>query len=228
MKAKIRKILASWFYSGPERRGDNSPIWLTIYSDMTTNLMMFFMMMYAFSRLTAVERKNLSQSLTQEFSTVAQKQDMMDLSQSEIDATKAVEDMIDKEGIKKFANVEQKQKVIKITFSAPILFNSGTAELKEESQKILGDIARMFVDTPHTIIVEGHTDNIPIHTEKFSSNWDLSAARAFSVIKFFNSIGISMNRMSALAYGENRPMASNDTEEGRGQNRRIEIRILRI
>jgi len=73
--------------------------------------------------------------------------------------------------------------------------------------------------------VEGHTDNLPIHTERFHSNWELSAARAISVIKYLHQNGIPQERLSALGYGEYRPVAPNDTPEHRSLNRRIEILI---
>jgi len=109
-----------------------------------------------------------------------------------------------------------------------ILFDSGKAELKQEGIKVLqqiGDILKSAVDK--NIQVEGHTDNVPIRgplTEKYPSNWELSTARATTVLHFLQErVNISGERLSAVGYGEYQPVASNSTAEGRAQNRRIQI-----
>ena len=109
-----------------------------------------------------------------------------------------------------------------------ILFDSGKAELKQEGIKVLqqiGDILKSAVDK--NIQVEGHTDNVPIRgplTEKYPSNWELSTARATTVLHFLQDrVNISGERLSAVGYGEYQPVASNSTAEGRAQNRRIQI-----
>jgi len=106
-----------------------------------------------------------------------------------------------------------------------VLFGSGKAELKPEARKTLNKIIPLLKSYPYSIQVEGHTDNLPIHTERFHSNWELSAARAISVIKYFWRNGIPQDRLSALGYGEYRPVVPNDTPEHRALNRRIEILI---
>ncbi len=81
----------------------------------------------------------------------------------------------------------------------------------------------MFRKFPAEVRVEGHTDDVPIHTARFPSNWDLSAARAVAVARYFQSAGLPADRLAATGYGENRPVATNDTPEGRTANRRVEI-----
>ncbi|MFI5316142.1 MAG: flagellar motor protein MotB [Myxococcota bacterium] len=105
-----------------------------------------------------------------------------------------------------------------------ILFDSGSAEIKPEGRKVLAKVAAGIKSvTDREIDVAGHTDNVPIHTQRFPSNWDLSAARALTVAKFLASAGVAEKSLAATGYGEQRPIASNDTAEGRHRNRRIEI-----
>jgi chemotaxis protein MotB len=112
-----------------------------------------------------------------------------------------------------------------------ILFPSGQATLKDDGLKVMkqiGDILKTAVDKE--IQVEGHTDNVPIRgrlTETFPSNWELSTARATTVLHFLqDQVGISGDRLSAVGYGEYRPVSSNSTKEGRSQNRRIQIILI--
>ena len=109
-----------------------------------------------------------------------------------------------------------------------ILFDSGKAELKPAGIKVLQQIGDILISTADKDIqVEGHTDNVPIRgtlTEKYPTNWELSTARAATVLHFLqNEAGISGDRLSAVGYGEYRPISTNSTAEGRAQNRRIQI-----
>jgi len=115
---------------------------------------------------------------------------------------------------------------ITVEINASVLFSPGEALLNEGSMEALRAVARVIKEHNHEIQVEGHTDNIPIHTLNFPSNWELSTARASSVIRLFIDNGVGANRLTAIGYGENRPVASNDTSEGRKRNRRVSIMIL--
>jgi chemotaxis protein MotB len=113
-----------------------------------------------------------------------------------------------------------------VEINARVLFAPGQAVLQENSSRILEAVAEVLKDSNHAIQVEGHTDNIPIVTEKFPSNWELSAVRASSVVRLLVGSGLDAARLTALGYGENRPVDSNDTEEGRSRNRRVTVLIL--
>jgi len=114
-----------------------------------------------------------------------------------------------------------------IKFPGKILFELGEADLKPKAKKILEKITPLLKDysRSYNIRIEGHTDNLPIHNKRFSSNWELSAARAISVVKYFQEKGLSSERLSAAGYGEYRPLVPNDTADNRALNRRIEILI---
>lgn len=106
-------------------------------------------------------------------------------------------------------------------------FNSGSATLRPQSEEAFGRIASLLMQYDCSIRIEGHTDNVPIHTSQFASNWELSTARSTEVIrKFILQYRFSPERLSAAGYGEYHPAASNDSEDGRRMNRRIDLVIL--
>jgi chemotaxis protein MotB len=111
-----------------------------------------------------------------------------------------------------------------------ILFDSGSAEIKKDGKKVLDRVAEILAKiTDKQVRVAGHTDNVPIGyriREKFPTNWELSAARATTVARYLQDKGINPGLLSACGYSEYRPVASNDTEEGRTRNRRIELDLI--
>ncbi len=120
------------------------------------------------------------------------------------------------------------EKGLVITFVAEVLFDSGRAKIREDSQPILDKVARVLREevADNEIGVEGHTDNVPIKYSPWDSNWELSVQRALSVLYYLESGGIVSRRLSAIGYGPHRPVASNQTEKGRQLNRRVEIVVL--
>jgi chemotaxis protein MotB len=106
-------------------------------------------------------------------------------------------------------------------------FNSGSATPKPEALPTLRQIGESLGRTPYDVRIEGHTDNIPINNAQFDSNWELSSARATRIARLFiNLKAISPDRISAAGYAEYHPVASNDTAEGRAENRRVDLVIL--
>ncbi len=115
---------------------------------------------------------------------------------------------------------------VRVEIDASVLFAPGQAVLQEESSRVLESVAQVLKNAGHAIQVEGHTDNIPIVTEKFPSNWELSAVRASSVVRLLIDNGVDAARLTASGFGENRPLESNESEEGRRLNRRVTLMIL--
>jgi chemotaxis protein MotB len=117
---------------------------------------------------------------------------------------------------------------LQIVLPNEVLFATGSANLKPEGQALLKDLVGALEDVPYQIIVIGHTDNVPIGpglAKRYPSNWELAGARAASVVRMMASEGIPPEQLLAISTGDSRPIASNDTEEGRSRNRRIEVRI---
>jgi len=109
------------------------------------------------------------------------------------------------------------------SISCEILFGSGQAELENTGLDVIDRLIPTLAASPHRIIVEGHTDNLPIQTERFPSNWELSASRASSVVRYLQLAGIEATRLSATGYADTRPIADNGSEHGRASNRRVEL-----
>lgn len=105
-------------------------------------------------------------------------------------------------------------------------FATGSAELSPVAEGVLLEIARTVTDVGNALRVEGHTDDVPISTERYRSNWELSTARATTVVAFLVNAGLAPERLSASGYGEFHPKVLNDTEAGRGRNRRVDIVVL--
>lgn len=115
---------------------------------------------------------------------------------------------------------------IEVEIRENVLFESGSARLENKAIPVLGAVAGVLRDEPYPIRVEGFTDHLPINTLLYPSNWELSTARASAVVRLLGRQGIAPRRMSALGYGEYRPVADNATAEGRAQNRRVVIVVL--
>ena len=115
---------------------------------------------------------------------------------------------------------------VSVDMKSKMLFRTGSAVLSLDALAVLAKIARILAPDSHEIQVEGHTDNVPIRTRQYPSNWELSAARAASVVHFLAGKGVEPRRMAAVGYGEYRPIADNATLEGRQKNRRVSLIIL--
>jgi chemotaxis protein MotB len=122
--------------------------------------------------------------------------------------------------------VTQSPRGVTVEINASTLFNSGDAVLQPKSVDTLSAVAQVLSTTDNPIQVEGHTDNIPINSPAYPSNWELSSARAGSVVRLFTEMGVPAVRMVAIGYADNRPLDTNTTQEGRTRNRRVNVLIL--
>ena len=123
-------------------------------------------------------------------------------------------------------NVKRNDFWIELEMNSELLFLSGEAELSRKAIPVLKKIAEVIRLIPNVINIEGHTDNVPIDTVEFPSNWDLSSARATAVVREFEAYNISPKRLSAIGYGEFQPIADNNTNEGRFENRRVVLVLM--
>jgi chemotaxis protein MotB len=115
---------------------------------------------------------------------------------------------------------------IEININARMLFGSGDTRLSREALDALRQVSLSLLNIPNPVQVEGHTDNVPITNQLYRSNWELSAARAAAVVHFLSAQGVPPSRLAAVGMGEHRPVAENETEEGRAANRRVTLLIL--
>jgi chemotaxis protein MotB len=126
----------------------------------------------------------------------------------------------------KLVSIKRNDYWIALEMNSELLFLSGEATLSKKAQLVLEKIAKVINPLPNAINIEGHTDDIPINTLKFPSNWDLSSARATSVVQEFVKAGVNPTRLSAIGYGEFHPIGNNKTEEGRFKNRRVTLVLM--
>jgi chemotaxis protein MotB len=138
------------------------------------------------------------------------------------DVLKVIEPLVQGGQVK----VTESDRGISIEINASLLFETAKADLNKDSIDVLSAVAKVLATDTHQIQVEGHTDNLPIKSPVFPSNWELSAARASSVIRLFSENGVGGARMVAIGYGDNRPVEDNATPAGRSRNRRVTIMIL--
>jgi len=152
------------------------------------------------------------------------KNDMTELERAKEELERRLQDEINDKQVK----VEMQGKGLVITFVSEVLFDSGKAKLRKDSYPKLDKVADVLNTTvlDLNVGIEGHTDNKPIKRSGWKSNWELSTARALSVLHYLSDKSVSEPRLAAIGYGEYKPVASNDTKEGRQANRRVEIVIL--
>lgn len=146
-----------------------------------------------------------------------------------LDAKRQLEMRLKKEIDDKQLRLEMAERGLVITFVAEVLFDSGKAKVKEEAKQALNEVANVLNKqvSDRDLSIEGHTDNVPIKYSGWKSNWELSTARAVSVLHYLvDERQIDPKRVSATGYGEQRPLISNDSADGRAKNRRVEIVIL--
>ncbi|MCL5256774.1 MAG: OmpA family protein [Chloroflexi bacterium] len=235
---------------------DNKERWLLTYSDLITLLMVFFVVLYSMSKADVAKFSKLSASLQRAFNIQVlegldptavggeggqfETQSPQDLETfrygvgpglSKADDFAAIQSDIEQfaktKGLVGSVMVRENKEGIIITLSGNLLFDSAKAELKPQAVVALEKVAQIIKDRPNEIRVEGHTDNIPISTPLFPSNWELSTARAVSVAKYLTGVeGIAPDRIGAVGYGEYRPLVDNDTREHRALNRRVDILII--
>lgn len=122
--------------------------------------------------------------------------------------------------------VTESNRGISIEINASLLFAPAKAVLSKESIEVLTAVAKVLATDTHQVQVEGHTDNLPISSVEYPSNWELSSARASSVTRLFVENGVGGKRIVVIGYADNRPVDSNDTPEGRARNRRVKVMIL--
>lgn len=134
---------------------------------------------------------------------------------------------IDSNHLQANVTIQDTKRGVEITFKEVVLFDPGKAELKPSSYKTLNSFVKLIKTMPNPISIEGHTDNVPIKNPKYPSNWELSAARAVSVLHYFESHKIAKSRLQFVGYGEYRPLYKNDTPAHRQANRRVNVVILR-
>ena len=234
---------------------ENHDRWLISYADFITLLFAFFVVMYSISSINEGKYRVLSDSLVNAFKSVPTSDQPLRLSQTQTKARpikpappknlaeevdpkvkKRAEDMrqIAQDLLKVLAplintnqvKITQSVRGVTVEINAAVLFAQGQATLQPDSVKALTAVAQILAQAPNQIQVEGHTDDIPISTAFFPSNWELSSARASSVVRLFGANDVAPDRMVAIGYADNRPVVPNTDNESRARNRRVTMLII--
>jgi len=228
---------------------DNNDRWLVSYADFVTLLFAFFVVMYSISSVNEEKYKTFGDALNSAFNkegsssaaSAPQGQSMLFMvdrqtvrlgeQQRKIQAhmknlstglSQVMSELIDQKQV----SVNQTKRGVEIDISASTLFRTGEAALQPGTLEVLRQVAAVLSKEELPIEVEGHTDDIPIATAQYPSNWELSSARASSVVRLLVENGVPAKRLAAVGLAENQPLAPNDSADGRARNRRVTITIL--
>lgn len=230
--------------------------WLLPYSDLLTLLVAMFIVLFAMSSVDSDKFQSLSQAFNEELNggtglfeypsplpegskestndgdhkrpgqtdEQLEEQQKLGIIQDRVNA------YIEENGLQNSLETSLTSEGLSVTILDNVLFNSGRAEVREENLSIAKEISNLLVmDVPRNIIVSGHTDNVPIQNSNFRSNWELSVMRAINFMRILlENDQLNPELFSANGHGEFAPITSNDTEEGRAKNRRVEILIQPI
>jgi chemotaxis protein MotB len=221
-----------------------SPAWMTTYGDLITQVLIFFVLLFS---LSSVDQKKFDMAMLSLQGSLGIVEGGMTLKEGDfIEAGDVGSFLVSAEEQREFELLEQKAQAIidennlggiqvnlderglLIRFVEGVLFDSGKANIKNDARAILDKLAPLLIESHRQIRIEGHTDNLPINTREFPSNWELSTARAVNVIKYMiEEHNFSPYILSAAGYGEYRPVAPNDSVKNRALNRRVDIIILK-
>lgn len=209
--------------------------WLTTFNDLITLLMVFFVMLFAMGSLDVSRFHNFQNALQSAVGVlnpgqnapvgIISSDDNAPAHISPEDRAATVEDEeIDQFKTTRGLEAEFTKRGIQLTLNDDLLFRSGSAKLTGAGNALLDNVARIIGPLNRLVRVEGHTDDIPIATNRYPSNWELSTARAVEVVKYLQAQGgIPARLLSAAGYGASKPRDKNDSASGRSRNRRVEI-----
>ena len=219
------------------------PGWLATFGDLMSLLLTFFVLLLSFSSTEEIKFKNAMGSLKASLGVFESDPEMSQpirvtlpmvrgsirQSQNIRKSAENLEKTLSEEGLEGDVSLLGTSSGLVIRIQAPVLYDVGGAELKPEISKVLMDLGNLLRELPNQVVVQGHTDNVPIANPnaEYPTNWELSYQRAVNVVRFLITETLVMpTRLAAEGYGEYRPIATNATPEGRRKNRRVEILIL--
>lgn len=222
----------------------NAPGWMLTYGDLVTQILIFFVLLFSFSNVDQGKFGSAMISLQGALGVLPGTTTIVDtgtgggtgstqptMTQADMGQLEQAQKLI-QEGLGATEGVEttiEGDRGLVVRMKDSILFDSGQADLKPAAMAVLDKLAGTLRQLPNQVRIEGHTDNRPISTAKYPSNWELSTARATNVIRYLiEHSGLSPKRLSAAGYGEYRPVSDNGTDAGRADNRRVDIVLLPI
>lgn len=225
-----------------KKKGDdvNTNGWMDTYADTITLLLTFFILLYSISAVDSEKLKQLNHALQSSLKGNTEVSEVKDIKDLEVktkdpksgnteyeDLAKKLNNTIEKNGLAEVIKLRKEDRGIILQLDETILFEPGKADLKENNKEVLETITTIINEHNNDVLIEGHTDNVPMNNKEFASNWELSAARALSAVTYFvHDKQIDPMRFSVKGYGEYKPLVPNDTPENRAINRRIDILMV--
>ena len=216
--------------------------WLLTYADMITLLLVFFIVLYALSKVNEAKYKSLMQALRatltgRSVSTVGKTHSLTKYpppnptpspdNVSENQLAQRLRAAVAKDHLQTQISVAAVAQGVLVQVNSGVLFPSGQATIQPTAAPILRDVGHILSTVSNQVVVQGFTDNVPINTPVYQSNWDLSAMRAARVVDFWTGLGLRPTRFLVEGFGQYSPFASNATSGGRAQNRRVDIVVLK-
>ncbi|MEG9297170.1 flagellar motor protein MotS [Mangrovibacillus sp. Mu-81] len=223
----------------------NAPRWMVTFSDLITLILVFFILLFSMSQIDIVKFQAIADSFQQKqilefYPSVIPLEESSDESEietnEEIEDTREqrdrdlqellteIQDYLKENKLSDIVVATRTERGVVLVLQEQALFDSGESAILGSSYPFLNKVGNLLSQIPNFVKVEGHTDNRPISTDKFPSNWELSSARASSVIRYLTGIeNLDPKRFIAVGYGDTRPIAPNDTAENLQKNRRVEI-----
>lgn len=221
----------------------NMERWMLSYLDFITLLFILFIILFSFSQIDKAKYAELASSLANEFKgggnpilkfdgkgpEQTEIKSLLDKENSTLEqVAQEIIKYAEEKGIRSNINLGFDERGLYISITGTVLFDDASAKLTPLAKDFINIIFHRLKNLPNRILIEGHTDNRPIHTAEFPSNWELSAARSINLVRYLiEEYGFEPSRLSSAAYGEYRPVAPNSTAENQAKNRRVEIIILK-
>lgn len=227
--------------SRKKKKGDdiNPNAWLDTYADTITLLLTFFILLYSMSSVDAKKLNELSNALQRSLKGDVKVEELSDIKeiatkneksteQIQEDLVKKLNETIEANSFTDVIKVRDEDRGVVLQLDETILFDPGKADLKKKSQNVLNMVTKIVKDLPNDVLIEGNTDDVPMFNKEFQSNWELSTARAVSVVKYFVSTkNLDPTRFSVKGYGEYKPLVENNSTKNRMINRRVDILIVK-
>ncbi len=205
---------------------DTSVLFFVSLSDLVMLLLIFFIYLYSISTIDAEKFAQTAEALSSNPKTT--KDIVKEIVEKQKEVTKMsteIQTYLKEQELENVVSVQLINQELVLNLGDSLLFDVGSAELKPKAQEVLRNIGKKFLTSKNDIIVEGYTDDVPINTFQFPSNWELSSARASSVVRYLMTMGIEGARFTAVGYDQYYPVKPNNSAENRAKNRRVKITL---
>lgn len=234
------------FNRRPPKKQKGAPAWTVTFSDLVTLILVFFILLFSMSQIDMMKFRSIAESfkdrqildfnpsiVPSEHPPETHEDDLDDQNDEEDKAEAKlqnllaeIETFLDENGLEEAILAKRTERGVVLVLDEQVLFETGEAEIVGGRNAFLDKVGSMLKNMPNLVKVEGHTDNRPITTFRYPSNWELSTARSSSVIRYFvENFQFESTRFIAVGYGETRPIVPNNSPENWEKNRRVEIVI---